>query len=181
MSLPVKRYANALYRAAEEKGQLDAVAGDLKALHEVLQDAEIQAVLNNPAAPARLCRALLEKATANCHELVQNFASVVQRRRRGDVLPEVWPAFHALLRKARGEVEGVVETARPLGPGDLETLQKMADSLTGSKVELSVVENPDLIGGVRLRVGNTLYDGSVAHSLEQLHKQLMAAPLPGAS
>lgn len=178
MSLPVKRYATALYRAADEKGAVDAVAGDLEALHAVLSEPDVRAVLTNPAAPVGLCRTILDKATSGAHELVVNFTKVAVERRRVELLPDIWPSFQALVREARGEATGVLETARPLGDGERERLETLAASLSGKKVTLEVVENPDLIGGVRLRVGNTLYDGSMAHSLEQLHKQLMAAPLP---
>ena len=70
-------------------------------------------------------------------------------------------------------MEGVVETPRPLGPDDLARLQELAQKLCGKKCSLSVRVRPDLIGGVRLFVGNMLYDGSVKSTLEQLEQKLL--------
>jgi len=178
MSLPVKRYATALYRAAEEKGALDAVAGDLESLHAALSDDQVRAVITNPAAPAGVLRSALEKATEGAHELVQNVVRVCLERRRAPVLTEIFPAFQEMARESRGEALGVAESAKSLDDDAVRQLTELASSLSGKKVTLEVAVKPELIGGVRLRVGNTLYDGSVALALEQLHKQLMAAPLP---
>ena len=78
---------------------------------------------------------------------------------------------------AIAEVDGILETPRPLSDAEVASLATLASSLSGLKVTLAVKDNPDLIGGVRLRVGNTLYDGSVQAALQQLEKQLLAVPI----
>ena len=114
---------------------------------------------------------------AGAHELVLNLVDTVHRRRREVVLFEIYADYRALVMEDRGELEGVLETAHPLPELEFRDLQKLACDLTGKMVSLTVQENPELIGGVRLRVGNTLFDGSVAAALEDLEKQLMRAQI----
>ena len=83
-----------------------------------------------------------------------------------------------MMRAARGEVEGEVETPKPLDQDQLADLEKAASQTFGKRVSLSMRINPDLIGGVRVRVGNTLYDGSIETALEELERRLMEAPVP---
>ena len=81
------------------------------------------------------------------------------------------------MRTARGKVVGVVETAKLIDEAGIKVLEAHAAKLTGKNVTLEVEFNSDLIGGVRLRLGNTLYDGSVATILEDLERSLMEAPI----
>ena len=94
-------------------------------------------------------------------------------RHRESVLLDVNVAFRDLLHAARGEVEGVVEASYDLGAATLERLATTAGKLTGKKVLLRVERNDDLIGGVRMRVGNTMFDSSVATAIDELERKLM--------
>ncbi|MBL8756526.1 MAG: F0F1 ATP synthase subunit delta, partial [Planctomycetes bacterium] len=96
-------------------------------------------------------------------------------RRRLDVLFDLGPAFRALAMAARGEVDGVAESAHPLEAADLAALTELAGRLSGKKVRLTVAIRPELLGGVRLCVGNVLYDGSLRAALDQLEHKLQQA------
>jgi len=102
---------------------------------------------------------------------------VLQHRHRIDVLFDIQPAFRALLMAQRGELEGIVETARPLAAEDESRLREVAGKIAGRKVALSVQVRPELVGGVRLRIGNVLYDGSLQSALSQLEKKLLQATI----
>ena len=75
-------------------------------------------------------------------------------------------------------VRGVVETARELAADEVTALEAKTSAALGQKVSLEPRVADELIGGVRIRVGNTLYDGSVATALEDLERRLKEAPLP---
>src|SRR5262249_3043314 len=98
-------------------------------------------------------------------------------RRRTEVLPDLPEAFEALRREARGELHGVVETALPLQPDQLQSIEQAAGRAFGKTVKLVVRQTPALLGGLRIRIGNTLWDGSVKAQLQELERQLMEAPL----
>ena len=81
------------------------------------------------------------------------------------------------LHRSRGEVEGVVESAKLLDVKELGELETTVSASVGAKASLELRINPDLLGGVRVRVGNTLYDGSIATAIEDLSRRLMDAPI----
>ena len=177
MTLLAKRYAYALFALAEQAGATDAIGADLAGLHADFQSAEARALLISPDVGTAERGVVLEKIGHGRHQLVQNLIGVLHHRRRLEVLFDLHPAFHALLLEQRGEVEGVAESARPLGADELEQLGEFASKLSGKKVTLTSKHVPDLIGGVRLRVGNMLYDGSMQSALNQLEAQLLQASI----
>lgn len=177
MTLLAKRYAQALHALATEQGAAAAVAKDLAALHEVVSDATVRALLTSPDVPAPERARILEKLTAGRHSLVTNTIGVLQQRRRLEVLFDLFPAFRALEMAAHGEVDGVVESAMALDPADVEALTALAGRLSGKKVHTTVAVRPDLLGGVRLRIGNVLYDGSLRAALVQLEQKLQQVPV----
>ena len=173
MSVLGKRYAAALFQAASDAAAIDQVAADLGRVAAALRDGEVRAILFDPWTP----RAALERIVGGGHELTRNVISVLLGRRRESILPELEEAFADLVRQARGEAVGVVETAKAISDDELRAIEACASATVGAKVSLSVDLNPDLIGGIRVRVGNTLYDGSVATALEDLERRLVEAPL----
>lgn len=177
MSLLSRRYGTALFLAARDKGVVDEVDEALGNLHTALRDPQLRDAATSPAVSSAQRLEVLHSAAKGSPELVMNLIETVHRRRREEVLAEVYPDFRALVMKERGEQEGVLETAHPLPELEFRKLQELASDLTGTVVRLTVQENPDLIGGVRMHVGNTLFDGSVATALEDLEKQLMRAQI----
>lgn len=177
MTLLAKRYATALLLAAKAQGAVDAVLHDLEALHPGLQDRTVRALWLSPEVSLQQHTALAQKLAAGRSPLVGNLLHLLLRRRRPEVLFDLAPAFRALVLQERGEVEGVVETPRLLAAEELQALAVLAQKLCGKKCSLTVRMRPELIGGVRLIVGNVLYDGSVQSALQQLEQQLLTAPV----
>jgi len=177
MTLLSKRYATALHRLAMASGAADAVGTDVAALHRDVTAPGAKALLTSPDVKEAERTAVLGKLGQGRHALVQNLIGVLHHRRRLEVLFDLHPEYHALALAQRGEVEGVVETPHALGEGELLNLTKLASELSGKKVTLTQELRPDLLGGVRLRVGNTLYDGSMQAALQQLEQKLMQASI----
>ena len=172
MTLLAKRYASALFTLAKEKGAVDAVASDLAALHAELHAPGASALLTSPDVTADDRGKVLAKLSGERLELVGNLVGVLHHRRRLEVLVDLPTAFRELLMLDRGEVEGVAESAHPLDDADLKTLTELASRLSGKTVVLTAAHKPELIGGVRLVVGNVLYDGSLRAALDQLQSKL---------
>jgi F-type H+-transporting ATPase subunit delta len=177
MTLLAKRYAEALYALAKGQGAIDAVGSELASLHTALQAPGARALLTSPDVTAAERSRLFGRLAQSSHPLVANLIGVLQHRRRLEALFDLQPAFRALAMADRGEVEGIAESAHPLGAAELQALTALAGRLSGKKVQLTTADRPELLGGVRLRVGNVLYDGSLRAALDQLERQLSQASL----
>ncbi|MBX3463820.1 MAG: ATP synthase F1 subunit delta [Planctomycetes bacterium] len=177
MTLLAKRYATALHLLTEAQGATAAVEGDLRALHEVLRDPGARLLLTSPDVGAAERGRILARLAAGRHALVERLLGVLQHRRRLEVMFDLFPAFRALCLAERGEVEGVAETPHPLDDAQVAALQDLAGRLSGQKVALTVALRPELLGGVRLRLGNVLYDGSMQSALAQLEQKLLQAAI----
>ena len=177
MTLLSKRYATALHRLAMAGGAADAVGADVRALHRDVSAPGARALLTSPDVRAAEREAVLQKLGAKRHQLVQNLIGVLHHRRRLEVLFDLHPEYHALALEQRGEVEGVVETPHALGDAEMQSLTALAATLSGKKVTLTQELRPALLGGVRLRVGNVLFDGSMQQALQQLEQKLMQASI----
>ena len=177
MTLLGKRYATALHALATQKGVVDGVGADLAAVHAVLASPQARALITSPDVTAKERSAVLAKLCAGRSELLHNLVGVLQQRRRLEVLFDIEPAYRALVMASRGEVAGVVESAHPIGAEELAALTTLAGRLSGKKVQLTVAQRADLIGGVRLRIGNVLYDGSLRAALDQLEQKLQQAAI----
>jgi len=177
MTLLSKRYATALHRLAMASGAADAVGADVLALHRDVSSPGARALLTSPDVREAERLAVLGKLGAGRHQMVQNLIGVLQHRRRIEVLFDLHPEYHALALAQRGEVEGKVETPHALGAAEMASLTVLAGQLSGKKVTLTQELRPALLGGVRLRVGNVLYDGSMQQALQQLEQKLMQASI----
>jgi len=177
MTLLAKRYASALFALAKEKGVTDAVASDLSALHGELHAPHASELLENPDVGADERKVILDKLSEGRHQLVQNIIGVMRERRRLDVLKDLPEAFRALYMQERGEVEGIAQSAHPLSADELTALTQLASRLSGKQVLLTAAHRPELLGGVRLIVGNVLYDGSLRAALTQLENQLQQSSI----
>lgn len=175
MTLLAKRYATALHALAAEHKVVDQVAADLAALHGALSSPAARALITSPDVTAAERAMVLDKLCAGRSALLKNLVGVLHHRRRLDVLFDLEPAFRALVMESRGEVEGVAESAHALSADEVASLSSLANRLAGKQVRLASAVRPELIGGVRLRIGNVLYDGSLKAALDQLEQKLQQA------
>lgn len=177
MTLLARRYATALLMAARPAGAVDAILVDLQALHGQVLDKRVRALLGSPDVSAGERTRMIGKLGAGRDKLVQNLLGLLLRRHRLEVLFDLYPAYRSLLMAERGEVEGVVETPRPLDASSLQQVTDLARRLSGQQVALEVQVRPELLGGIRLRLGNVLWDGSLKSALDQLERQMLQAPV----
>jgi F0F1-type ATP synthase delta subunit len=140
-------------------------SADVRFLNDQLASTQARALLTSPDVNESERAAVLQKLGSGRHALVQNLLGVLHTAGASRCSFDLHPAFHALHLAQRGEVEGygrdyASHRARP----NWRPLTKMAGRLSGKKVTLTVAIRPELLGGVRLRVGNVLYDGSMRRS-----------------
>jgi F-type H+-transporting ATPase subunit delta len=166
------RYASALFDLADETKSLDKVAQDLATFRRLLEES---ADLNRLVASPVISRALQGKAllavldAAGISGLTRNFIGTVAANGRARDLPAMASAFLAELARRRGETTATVTTAVPLSPAQLQQLGDSLRSVLGSnKVSIDARVEPDILGGLVVKVGSRLFDSSVRSKLQRL-------------
>lgn len=170
------RYARALADVAVEK-RLDAdkLVAELHALAQALSvSAELRAVLETPAVPAsqklKVLDAIVAKVGAS--PVARNFLAVLVQNRRVTALDEITRLFEVEMNERRGFSEAEVTSWRELGEEEKRSLASSLESVLGKKVRARYQKDASLLGGARIRVGSTIWDGSVRGRLRKLKEQL---------
>lgn len=174
-STAARRYAEAAFELATRDDALDAWAEGLDTAAQVTSDAEIAAFVDSPAAPLRDRVALLDRMlSGRVPEGVLKLAKLLTERGAVDRLPGILAEYRRLLNARRGIVEALVTSAAPLSADETDALRRKVAQMTDSTVDLVVRVDDALIGGLTVRIGDTLYDDSVRGRLERLREQLVS-------
>jgi F-type H+-transporting ATPase subunit delta len=170
-----RRYAEAAFEIGRADRTLDAWERDMATIGETMRHPELRRLLQHPAIPfaekERVLRAVMGRGVAPT--AVNLVLLMVRRGRPGAVEPMI-VRFSELLRRERGVGLAQVRTALPLDDGQRAEVAARLRALTGSKVEMDETVDPDLIGGIAVRIGDQLYDASVRSRLERLRARLTA-------
>lgn len=175
-------YAEALYEAAVDAGALDQVADGFGAFAQAFEESQdLRMALSNPGIEPSAKRAVVESLAEGAHPQVANMLRLLIDRDRITELPEIAEAFQARVARAEQRLEVQAVTAVPL-PDDLrDRIVASLQEKTGQAVVLSESVDPDIVGGLVLRVGETVIDGSVRRRLEQLRRELTGVSVDSAA
>ena len=171
------RYAHAFLSVAQQSGldagqaqsQLGDFARTLKAspeLHEVLAD---------PSVPSEQKLAVIDALAGRLHwyHEVRNFLAVIMDHGRLGELQLILNEYHKLAEQGIGVAEVEVTSAHELNGDDRQQLEFEVSKLAVSRVKVSYSLDPELLGGAVVRIGSTVYDGSVRAQLDQMKQALM--------
>lgn len=172
------RWSGALYGLAVRHGVLPAVVADVERLGAEIARPEVRHVLLNPRLDPATRRGALDGALRGAHVLTANFVGLLFDRGREAVLSGLAQAFRRRILLENDEVEGVVESARPMDQATMERVSADVGRALGKKLILKNRVVPELVGGARVIAGNRMLDGSVQGHLDALRLRLLQAPLP---
>ena len=165
------RYAAALFDLADERKELDAVAGDLQGLRTLLRDSgDLRRLIRSPV----LSRDEQGKAIAAIAQqariapLTRNFLGLLAQNRRLFALPDMIESFLARLAERRGEVTAQVTAAQDLTPAQREAVNEQLRKAVGRKVAVDIRVDPSLLGGLIVKVGSRMVDASLKSKLHRL-------------
>lgn len=168
-----KRYAKALLEAAKEQGTIAQVKADFSALVETVRGNEtLQMLLNHPQVELQDKKQLLNGAMQQANPLLENFLQLVVDKGREGAILAIYDVFAKLVDEYEGIVEATITSSTPL---DETTIKQITDTFSrklGKKVRAITQVDPSLLGGVVVRIGDRLYDGSVKGKLNRLSKSL---------
>jgi len=179
MAAIASRYARALADVVLER-KLDpetAVQQVNDMVAAVRQNDQLRLVWESPAVPAEQKRKLLDAIVSRTGTLrpIRNFFAVLIDHRRIPMLAQVAGQFEAELDNQLGFVEADITSSRQLSSEARQGLESQVARITGKKVRARYDTNPELLGGAVVRVGSTIYDGSVRGQLQKLREQLSSS------
>jgi F-type H+-transporting ATPase subunit delta len=169
-------YARSLFAAAQDADKLDVVHEQIGEITDALsEDRDLQVFFFSPSLTTEDKKEGLHKVVTDADELVSNFLELLIENHR---MPELF--------KIRRELESLWDEENQLLPVtitsavelDEKTVKQIGDQIgeqTGRKVELTSNVDPDVLGGLVIRVGNTVLDASVRHRLDQLRREVARA------
>ena len=166
-------YAEAVYRLATEQGTLDGWSELLGFYAAVMSDPAVKGLTSNPQLTrARLAELMLDIGEGRVSVEGANFIRLLVENGRLNVLPEIAAQFERLKQESQGTLAVEVATAFALDAAQVQALAEKLKAKLGRDVSISSVEDPELVGGVRIRAGDLVIDGSVQGQLRQLAKEL---------
>jgi F-type H+-transporting ATPase subunit delta len=171
MSGVAGRYAVALFELASESGKTDAVSADLQRFAALIEESDdlkrlVRSPVFTPEQQQAAVGAILDRVGIS--GIAGNFIRLVARKRRLFAFPAMTRAFEALLAERKGIVPAEVTVAEPMPDQMLAELKAALRKTAGSQVSLGVKVNPDIIGGMVVKLGHRMIDASLKTKLNAL-------------
>lgn len=169
-----RRYAQALTEQASADGTVNTIDKDMDLIRESLDGSrELVTFFGSPVISREKKTAVVDELFApRVHETTLKFLKLLIDKQREGIIPAVARAYRELRDEQQGIIEATARVAQPLQKAEEKDLQQRLETLTGKQIRLQTKVDPSLIGGLVVRVGDTVYDGSVRHQLENLRERL---------
>ena len=168
-------YADAAFEVAREKNDLAGFGRMLALAQTVAADPGMAEALASPKLDADAKTALFLSIAGDRYSAeMRNFVRILIEGDRIGVLPEVRALYETRKDEADGVAKATIETAMPIAAAQLADLTAALERRFGKKIEVTVAENPALVGGARITVGDTVIDGSVRGKLAVMAQALSA-------
>jgi F-type H+-transporting ATPase subunit delta len=169
-------YARALFEAATDDGVLDRVHDEVGQFADALdEDRNLQLFLFSPYFSSEEKKDGVRRIVSDADERLVNFLELLAERHRMPALFRIRRIFDGLWAEENKLLPVTVTSATELDRGLVDEIGKRIEEQTGRQVELSSNVDPDVLGGLMVRVGNMVLDATVRNRLEQLRKQVAKA------
>lgn len=165
------RYASALFDLASEQGFVTAVESDLDKLGQALNEsADLSALIRNPKVSREDTAKAMDAVAGvlGLSALTRNFIGVLAGNRRLSALPEIVRAFASIAAAQRGEVTAEVTSAHPLSDDQIVQLAQKLKAREGKEVKVKTSVDPEILGGLVVRIGSRQIDSSIRTRLNTL-------------
>lgn len=176
----VRNYAEVLFELAERHGGAIAYGEPIAGVAVLTEDRRVLEFLGTPRIPADAKKAVLERALgSSVPPMLLRFLQVVVNKGRQRLIPAIMRDFQRLLDRRQGRRHLEVTVARALGGAEEKDITDRLSAAIGATVIPTIRVRPGIIGGIVIREGDTLYDGSVKRQLNAIRRRLMAAKFQG--
>ena len=170
-------YAQALYELASESGQVEQIEKELQAMDALLKESKVlQKLMLHPGVSINLKKRLVDSVLVHeCSHLMKKFLYVLIDKRRERLLGFLFASYRHVVRKVKGIVMTEVQSTIQLTDDHLARLKTRLEKVLEKEIEITATINPEILGGLVIRFGDKLIDGSVRYKLAKLKKKLMQA------
>jgi F-type H+-transporting ATPase subunit delta len=170
-----KRYAVALFQLAKEKHMLETFEEDLRTVKEVfLGNKELQAFLELPNVTKEKKKEVLSQAFASLSQPILNTLYMLADRHRLDIVAEVADAYFDQANEERNVAEAIVSSVRPLTEDEKAGIAEVfAKKINKDAIRIKNIVDEELLGGIKVRIGNRIYDGSLQGKLTRIQRELL--------
>ncbi len=167
------RYAKALYDLDEGTESLTTNLKNLRQLQNVFQDVEVVDFLTNPNLSDNQKEKALDGVFRQLDkEHVQNFLKLILKRKKIEILPMIVTEYEKLIDNAHGCVRGTVYHAHAITSAETENIHNQIESVVKKKVILNYEHTPDVVGGLKVQVGNLTFDDTLKTHFNRLNDHL---------
>lgn len=166
-------YAAAVFNRSIETGTTEKWSKSLAFMSAVLNDKEVSTVVANPkVSKERLSALMLDICQGQVNEEGANFLKLLVQNNRLTLAPTIAELFEALKAESEGYVDVEVTTAYAFSKEEKQSFTSSLEKTLSKKVHMNVTVDKSLIGGVLVRAGDRVIDGSIKGQLQQLAKRL---------
>jgi len=172
-----KRYATALLELAKERDEVEDILEDIELIHNTLEDSrELVVFLKSPIIKFDDKIGALEKLFFDkISEPTQLFLKLLSRKDRINLLHLITGAFIEKYKEYAGIITVDVYIAREMNNGQRDSLHQQLEEKTQKKVDMNIIQDESLKGGMAIRINDTVIDGTVKHKHDQLEESLLSA------
>ena len=170
-----RRYAKAIFDLGVEKNMLAQIVRQIESFYSIWSGSEeLQKALTNLAVPARAKRAIVEKLAIRIQatEYVKRFLLLLTQRGRVEGIQLIYLTLKSMADRKEGIVRGEVASAFPLDPSAFSHIQTNLEKKIGKKVILTKRVEPELIGGIVIKIEEKVIDGSIRSYFEDIRKRI---------
>lgn len=173
----IRVYASALYAAADSAGQVEEVAEELRLVRSTVQNNEdLRKVLLRSVTPDGVKKRIIHRLFAShLSSLTLHFLNLLVDKRREDVVESIDAAFRKVADERSNIVRADLVSAVQLNDQELQGARKALAQMTGKQVELDPRVDTEIIGGLVIRIGDRLIDGSVRGQIARLKETMVTA------
>jgi len=172
-STSAKRYAQAAFDIAREKGNFDQWRSDIRSIAELTEDTEVSDLIENPKLPFDLKAKLVREKLGEINQLSLNLCYLLISKGKFANAQQIADEYDRLLDDFRGIKHANVVTAIPAEADDGERIATRLKAIVGKDIVVNLQADPAILGGMIARIDGTLIDGSVRKKLDELKKSLV--------
>ncbi|MEN1967684.1 F0F1 ATP synthase subunit delta [Lentibacillus sp. N15] len=176
-AIVARRYADALFQLGNEKQITDTLVEDFLVVKEVFQENQkLVTFLKHPRVHNAKKKQFIEEVFQGMSNDVVNTLKMLVERHRIEIIPSIIDHLSLLANDAKGTAEADAYSVRALSEAELEQLaQTFAKRLNKTAIKLTNKIDPSIIGGIKIHMGNTIYDGSISGKLKRIERSILTA------
>ncbi|GKU83667.1 F0F1 ATP synthase subunit delta [Niallia sp. NCCP-28] len=170
-----KRYALALFQIAKENGNVDQLEEEVRVVKTLVTDStELHQVLKSPNISLEQKKEIIREGFASASSHVQNLLMLLIDRHREDYILGICDHFLQLINEEKGIADAIVYSVRPLTDGERAGISvSFAAKVGKASLNIENIVDSNLLGGIIVRIGNQIFDGSLQGKLNRLQRQLL--------